>query len=757
MRARAESGADTPVRAFFRIPMRARAKAAIFISIFASLFMIYLPAWLPSRCFAGMDFVNLLYPQAALVKGAYAAGKFPLWNWFTWDGSPLLAAMQSAPLYPPMWVALLFPIPFALQTYVLIHLAWGGLGTACLCRLLFKTDVAGCILAGISYAGGSFLFGHLEQINSIAAMSWAPWILFTAVQAAIVERSVILFSACVSMGLLAGHPQHIVLSVIFAEILAGLLLIFWPYQSELKTQKHRRIVRFVILQFGLAIAFGICSAQLLPARELGSYSERVWPYPDPDQPALKLSYLPSIILPHFYNRLANTDGQPLGYTELGLYSGLITLPLALCGLISGFCKRSSSRAPLCAAGILVIALLYSLGNKAFVSSLFYKLIPFLGQSRGAARSLNVFAVLYCCFAGFGLQRVIARVRSQRLKCGFAICAVAILLADLTLAHHRELTLRIIPSGILSDVKPIAVAKLSKSGPNRVYRMFVSDSDLHLDNSPGAVARRIQRLQPNLNILSNTATVDGYEEGLLPQRQLANFLRKFNRNLRNDTLDASLLRLLGVTTVICEFPQVATPDYPLTANSNDIIIHKTDHATAWLLNAKNLPLTNSNLQVYSASRRDVTHGDASLNHGYIFEDTQRNGAIAHPMNSVSADQFSQAIADAQIHDLAIDPNSITFACSLQQNAPMLFLQSSYPGWVLKRGSSVISLSRVAPVFSRFDWHVDTGQSNTAVLAFEPYSFRIGLFISLATLIIVFSSKLSRIVQSMLDGKPIRLRN
>src|SRR5262245_941688 len=94
----------------------------------AALLVIYGPAFLPDSTFSGMDFVNLLYPHAVLTQRALSAGTIPLWNWQEWAGSPFLAPMQSAVLYPPTWIATLLPLPYGLQVSILAHLIVAGLG-----------------------------------------------------------------------------------------------------------------------------------------------------------------------------------------------------------------------------------------------------------------------------------------------------------------------------------------------------------------------------------------------------------------------------------------------------------------------------------------------------------------------------------------------------------------------------------------------------------------------------------------------------
>ena len=73
----------------------------------------------------------------------------------------------------------------------------------------------------------------------------------------------------------------------------------------------------------LVMAAGAAAIQMLPAAELGGLSERVWPYPDPMNPALDLRHLGALVIPRYFNTLAGTPGQPIGYSETGLYAGIV--------------------------------------------------------------------------------------------------------------------------------------------------------------------------------------------------------------------------------------------------------------------------------------------------------------------------------------------------------------------------------------------------------------------------------------------------
>jgi hypothetical protein len=68
-----------------------------------------------------------------------------------------------------------------------------------------------------------------------------------------------------------------------------------------------------------------------------------------------------------------------------------------------------------------------------------------------------------------------------------------------------------------------------------------------------------RLQPGGQIIAGIPILRGYEQALLPTRDMLAFQAKYNRNLRRQNPDAKLLALMGARFIISEFP-VHGPDW-----------------------------------------------------------------------------------------------------------------------------------------------------------------------------------------------------
>ncbi|MBX7243908.1 MAG: hypothetical protein K1X53_00315 [Candidatus Sumerlaeaceae bacterium] len=684
--------------------------------------VVFGPILQPDLTFGGMDFLNLLYPQALLVQRAYGSGTIPLWNWYEWGGCPLLAAMQSAPLYPPMWLTVAFPLPFALQANVFAHLVWAGCGGYILARLVFSCPPSAAIFGAMAYANSGFFLGHIEQVNSIAAMAWCPWIFLTGILFVRRQCRGLWFTITVTMALLAGHPQHVVLALLFLDFF---LVMDWLLPNH-QERSRKNATRILLLQCSLSFAGLVAAAQLLPTQELAGFSERIRPYPDPDEPALKWSYLAAMILPRFYNRLAGTEGVPLGYTELGLYAGVLTAALAIVGLFNATTHHRRTNLPLLLTW--VVALLYALGRDGGIAPSLNRLITFLHHSRGTARSLNVETMLLCIIASAGFVAVLERIKSAK-KAGLAsVAAILTLLADLSVTHRPELLGLFVPAAVLGYESPLLKkASTEVNDSPRVYRFTSNDSDYYLDHRPSAILQRLNRLQPNLNIIPAVATTDGYEEGLLPTRHYANFLRRFNRNLRRDLPDGPLLALMGSRLILTEFPIAAKssslrPIEQLSSgNAPNLFLLDTGYPAGWFLDEA--PFVPSR-------HYDWTLSNLASSSENGFEKTQ-TAETKHLLNQVTTATFQAAADSAALKALPDRTcNSLSATITDNSNGDTLFCQAWFPGWKVNS----IPLDHVCTVLSRVPREATSAKPAGTVLKihFSPFSFRLGLFISLISL-------------------------
>lgn len=748
--------------------------ALLSIPVALALALVYGPAFLPLHTFADMDFSNLFYPHALVAREAFSSGRIPLWNFYVWGGVPLLAAAQGSVLYPPMWLVLLLPLPFGLQLSILAHLVFAGVGAARLAQRHLDLPPAAALYAAVAWPAGAFMFGHLEQVPIVATISWTPWILLTGLNLIRSKGGMLPLTASAAMAMLAGHPQFMVLALLGLAAWGGLLVlaqILLPEEGhQLPGLPRWRAVagweKLLIMLIAVGVAGAVAAAQILPTQELGRLSERVWPWPDPHAPALEGRLLAGFVFPHYFHSLAGIEkGRPLGFTELGLYAGLLSAPLFLAG--TAWILRKRSPAALALLGTWALAFYFAFGSvrigdvEVGLAPLVHRVVPFLAHSRGSGRSLSVASLLFVVIAAGGLHQTgrffFSSVRSRAFAAGLLTALTA---ADLAWTHRGELLSRLAPADYLSSQLPPAVqnqirprAQGSSAGPDRIYRMMARDGDYYLDNRPQALLQRRVRLQPNLNVVEKRATLDGYEEGLLPLRAYANFLRHFNRNLRSPSPDPALLALMGSNRMLAEYPVAQTTDWaaegtPFQTPTGPLQLWKSRFPAAWFLDKTALQESGT---WKAADYATFTNPSVRL--------APQTEPEAHGYENLTPAGFQEAVAAAAVVPAGRLPNSIQFKfrSPAGRPRPILVLQQPYPGWkviygsaspALKGKSISTPLHPLSPIFSEFLWppgDFPGAGSREGALVFAPFSFRLGLFISLSALAFLAGSRGTKLVQ------------
>ncbi len=743
--------------------------------ILIAAFAIYGGILSPVHTFAGMDFHNLNFPRVALTQRAVGAGVIPLWNWHEWGGAPLFAALQGAIAYPLTWVTWAMPLPYGLQVFVFAHLLIAGAGTYCFARRVFRLDAVAAAFSAVAYMGNAFFVGRIEQFQIVAVNCLVPWF-FLAAWLAVMRRRFSLGLAVVwALMLVAGHPQFAVLGFLGIGTFLGMAMLLNYRTTGVRWGRlgFRMIRAAGLMLLGSALA----AVQLVPSWELGRLSERIWPYPDPTAPELSWGDLPALLIPRYYNLMTGEAGVVLGFTELGLYAGVLTVPLAVAGVIMAVrgggrltaVAWGRQRTLMISAGVVwLTSMVIALGKNGYVATFLYESMPLLSQSRGAARSLNVASLMLAVMAGMGVHRVaeslagggLADGRRWRVSAGgVAVGLVVLTTLDLAINHGEGLRLKMTPV-VHAEARPLvprAVAEDVGVTGGRIYRFMAFDSDLYLNNAPAGVAERNARLQPNQSSIASLYLTDGYEEGLLPTRNHANLYRNYNRNFRDSSPDAALLAVVGARYMLTEYEILPDPEIWSVASEA-------------YLRGDIVPSMGAGMRPgyrwwKSAYGPGLFLSPERLWRYVDLEDVLRRAAVEFPVNTVSRRETSRErrehafswmtpeIFDESANGFSRENgygwNSLT-ARAEEASTAALVLLSPHPGWKVSEKNGM--RGKIKPLNSLMYAIESEDQfkvSAPIILSFDPFSFRLGLFISLCafsfTLFFVISGCISNQTQ------------
>ncbi len=197
-----------------------------------------------------------------------AEGILPLWNPYTFAGTPFLATLQPGAFYPPNWLFAVLPPGAAMNLVVITtyHIALAG--TYRFARAA-GLDRLASLVAAVTFSFGGFFITHLEFTNYIAPAAWLPWILLALerLNQRASWRWVALGAAFVALQCFAGLPQA-TWQILIVAAPYGLFALF-------RRKERGRRWRFLFHAIAMAVCGFLLSAiQLFPAMELQQQGER---------------------------------------------------------------------------------------------------------------------------------------------------------------------------------------------------------------------------------------------------------------------------------------------------------------------------------------------------------------------------------------------------------------------------------------------------------------------------------------------------
>lgn len=215
--------------------------------------------------FGGETFVlhdHLIYtlPSRAHLIDALSHGRLPQWWGAIGLGAPFAANPNHCALYPPAWLAALFPASVGADVVLLLHLFWLGLGGALLARR-FGAGPGGALLAGGALATSGFATS--VAVNSLPPITfaWTPWLAWSACGLAAATdrgsawRKTAVVATCAAMQILSGEPAGAITSVLLSAFVTLL-------------QAPRRALALARFAGALCFALLLACLALIPAVEL---------------------------------------------------------------------------------------------------------------------------------------------------------------------------------------------------------------------------------------------------------------------------------------------------------------------------------------------------------------------------------------------------------------------------------------------------------------------------------------------------------
>ncbi len=340
------------------------------------------------------DLANQFYAWRLFGFTELTRGHLALWNPYLYCGEPYFAGFQSALLYPPNCIFLVFPLVFALNLSIALHVFLAGFFAYLWLssnRLSFISALFG---AFVFMFGGAF-FAHVTpgHLTNLCAMAWIP-LVFLSIEKILESPSLpnlLLGSGILSLQLLSGHPQYFFYSVLFAVLYA--LALIWRQPSRWTRQA------LALLGF-FALAAALTAIQWMPAWAASSeFGRDLSQSSNSEFFSMNPLGLVTILAPNFFGGPdpSSLFVNRLIWWEITPFIGVAAFLFALNSLRRG--GLSQNRIPL---GLSLLAALFSFGSYTFLYPLLEK-FPLFHNFRGSFKFFILVQAFASLLSAKGLQ------------------------------------------------------------------------------------------------------------------------------------------------------------------------------------------------------------------------------------------------------------------------------------------------------------------------------------------------------------------
>lgn len=338
------------------------------------------PRGMPFKNFLITDPVRQLYPWRDLAIESIKKAELPIWNPYSFTGSPLLANFQTAAFYPLNILFFIFPFSFTWSLLILLQPLLGGIFLYLFLRNRSLSKSAS-LLSAVTFMFSGFSVAWLEWNTLMQVIIWLPLILLAKEK--LLQKLtfkwtlVLIFAEC--SAILAGHLQILLYlwTISISYLFLRILNISWrknDYKETLSLMFKKTLPFIPMVIFILAIS----AIQWLPtyqfikesAREIDqiNWQKEGWFIP--------VQHLLQFIVPDFFGNPTTLNyWGTWNYAELVGYVGIAPLILAFFAL---FFRRDKKT--LYFGTIFLLSLFFSLPT--FLAKLPFQLhIPLLSSAQ----------------------------------------------------------------------------------------------------------------------------------------------------------------------------------------------------------------------------------------------------------------------------------------------------------------------------------------------------------------------------------------
>ena len=654
---------------------------------------MYEEFWGPVKNAAIPDVITEIYPWRIFTVEALKQGKLPLWNPYSFGGTPHLANYQSGVFFPGNLLFFVLPNIESWSLIVLLQPLVAGIGM----YIFSKSQGVGKV--GVVISSLAFMFcGFITVWMPYATLPWAiiplPYILYCTIKYFSTQNKRYLF--CVSLLTAFSFSSAHFQTSLYCLLTSGAFILYVSYtRKDLKSA--------VTLSLALLSGFLLMMVQIIPTLEFYKTTARL-SFTEVRE-AIPLNYFPTIFAPDFFGNPVSRNDFFGHYAEWCAYTGIIPLLLAVYAAVK-------KKAPFFI--ILAISALFLAYDTPFATLLVHSHFPVLSNS-SLSRIIILFSFATSLLAGFGYDEVLSDIKKRRSlplvvigSLGIVIILTLLLSVYLQTPDYKGISLR-------NSVIPISLILLTifAIGASTVSRKHAS---LILITLPILVGFEMIRFttkwmpQANIKDLYPKTTLEDFYPNVSPDRILANITAENSTYYHVPTLTgydplypkdvAEIIEYarhkdysnLPRTTVMIDTNGIYTPKLIDITQIRYILFKKEDKGKIWAFPFNKYPLGQFR-RIFEDSEYEVYENTKYIGRAIVFynylvanNDTDIKTIFSNPNVGVKTVVIEKEI-DIPQHDIdpteakikVYQPENVEIEVNAKESGILYLPDTFFPGW------------------------------------------------------------------------------
>lgn len=699
----------------------------------------------------GSDLWSLNLPRRVAYGESLHSGHLPLWLSGIHGGMPNVGEGQTGIFYPPNLVLFSLLPPVAAFNYsIILTFFLAGLFTYFYCRSV-GLGRGPSLLAGIAFMMSAFFVVRMKHVNMINTAAWVP-LLFYFAEAFHRQRKVryaVYAGIVIAVQLTAGHPQIAHFSVV---ALAGYFLfgivrdVLDGRRSDLRVSKKGVLLYVTSFVLAVVVGLSLAAVQVMPTMELSGLSNRGGEASYENATSYPFTYgsFATLFSPFAQGNPAKNDSSGQEdliekgvFWENNAYIGLLPVLLAFFGAV--LCRRDRWVKFWIIA--IAAAFLLALGAQTPVFKAAWSVIPGMKYFRFPNRFILFAQFGLAVLAAFGLQGVMRLIvgkgdKRRVISIVTAAAAVVITVANL-LWFGCNYNSRVDAKAWLAPPKTVEFIKRDES-VFRIYSFMSGTLWWYADSIDGGwlgdkeALREVRELvQPDDQLLYGLEGFGdraAFEGGLGIERRtriekalLGQFQQTGPYTVKAPRSALRTLGLYNVKYILSPFTLVSPDlverlDVPLDAFSGEgISVHVYENRLCF-------PRAFVVQRVRCETGEDALKG--VFDRGF------------DPRTEVISEDEYPSLGDGGLVEAGIVRYENCLV-EIEAEAPdaggyLVLADNYYPGWRAEVDGSPVGITRANGISRMVPLE---GGEHRVVFTYRPESYRDGLIISLASVIVL----------------------